>query len=74
MLLTIFYFANGSPADTFLLSTELLHDVFFRMEHINIRAVTWNVAALEKPQNFSFVDLIDPQQTLNQQTVDLYVI
>ena len=44
------------------------------MEPLNIRVVTWNVAAQEMPLNFSFTDLLGSEKVLNQQTFDLYVI
>ena len=44
------------------------------MEKLNIRAVSWNVAAVDIPQNFTCLDLLGPEEVLNQQTFDLYVI
>ena len=45
----------------------------FRMEPFNIRSITWNVAALDKPENFSFQQLLELNDSEHTQ-YDLYTI
>ena len=44
------------------------------MEQLKIRSVTWNVAALDKPVNFSFEELLGSQELIVQQPYDMYII
>ena len=43
------------------------------MEPFNIRSITWNVAALDKPENFSFQQLLELNDSEHTQ-YDLYTI
>ena len=44
------------------------------MEQLKLHVVTWNVAVQEKPINFSFKDLLGPEESMSQQSHDIYII
>ena len=44
------------------------------MDHLNIRSVTWNVAAQDKPNNFSFTNLLEVTESLVKPKYDIYAI
>ena len=43
------------------------------MEPLNIRAITWNVAAQNKPENFSFKNILETTD-LGQERYDMYIL
>ena len=43
------------------------------MEPLNIRAITWNVAAQNKPENFSFKNILETTD-IGQERYDMYIL